>query len=329
MQEKVLIIGSGFIGKTIARSLVKKGAWRVLITFRSGSPVDIPGVTVARFDADISRNMPEALERVREFNPDVTILAFGKAMVPDEGIGEVILANGVYPVEVASWLDQHTNCRSFIQVGSCFEYGHPQSGEIFPESSTPRPFNVYGCGKLASCFALEEFCRATGDQVLYLRPFTLFGPGESVKRLSPTIFSAALDGLPAYFSDGLQQRDFVYTEDLGRFIVRLLGLRKHLEQWHILNICSGRGMSIKDFVLSAVNVLDVRFKKKPEALYFDRERKWRNEPESVVGDPAKVKDLLGWTCEWKLEEAICDYFQRYSLYRVGPEREASSLKGAS
>jgi len=329
MQEKVLIIGSGFIGKAIARSLAEEDAWRVLMTSRSGSPVDIPGVTVAKFDGNLSRNMPEALERVREFNPDIAILAFGKAMVPDEEIGEVILANGVYPVEVAWWLDQHTNCRSFLQVGSCFEYGHPQSGEIFPESSTPRPFNVYGCGKLASCFALEEFCRVTDSQVLYLRPFTLFGPGESVKRLSPTIFNAALDGLPAHFSDGLQQRDFVYTEDLGRFIVRLLGVRKRLEQWHILNICSGRGMSIKDFVLTAANVLDVRFKKKPGALYFDRERKWKNEPELVVGDPLKVKDLLGWTCAWQLEEAICDYFQRYSMYRVGIEGVASSLKGVS
>lgn len=317
MQEKVLIIGSGSIGKTIARSLLKEGVWQVLMTSRSGSPADIPGAVVAKFDADLSRNAPEVLARVRAFNPDVAILAFGKGVDPDERIREVILTNAFYPVEVAGWLHEHTDCRCLLQLGSCFDYGHSQKGEVLSESSPPRPFNVYGSSKLTSLFALEEFSRALGHQVFYLRPFSVFGPGEPAKRLSPTIFDAALDGLPAHFSDGLQQRDFVYADDVGRFVVRLLGVRNHLQQWHIFNICSGRGMRIKDFVLTVANVLSARFKKKPPALYFDLERKWKNEPESIIGDPAEAQRLLGWTCEWQLEEAICDYFQQYIRYRMG------------
>lgn len=283
----------------------------MLVTCRRGGSASIPGVEFGTFDADLSRNDPESLERIRRFSPHVAILAFGVGLTPVEGVREVMLTNGVYPAEVASWLYERAGCRCVVQMGSCFEYGHPESGTAFSESSPLRPFNLYGASKVASCLALKAFAETSGSQVLYLRPFTVFGPGEPRTRLAPTLFDAALDRRPAHFSDGLQKRDFVYADDLGGFVAHLLTVRERLGGWQVLNVCSGQGTRVKDFVLGATQVLATRFGTEPSAVYFDLERKWKNEPDSVVGDPTNACELLGWSCRWRLEDAIFDYFQQY------------------
>lgn len=278
---------------------------------------------MAGFDADLKSNASETLTRLERFNPDVAILAFGAGVAPGAGMREVVLTNMVYPVEVASWLHERTGCRCLIQIGSCFEYGEAAAGAACSEEMVPRPFNTYGLSKLGSCLSLERFAAVSEMQVLYLRPFTVFGPGESQGRLSPTVLEAALTGGVAHFSDGDQERDFVYVRDLADFTSRLLEARARVGRWEIFNVCSGRGMRIREFVRRACAVLDERFGRRPGAVYFDIERKWKNEPDILIGVPSKARALLDWTCRWELEEAIADYFEEYRRERAGSAEVAS------
>src|SRR3989449_4998766 len=201
------------------------------------------------------------------------------------------------PLELVEWLRRETRCRSFVQVGTCFEYGPSADGRPLAETDAPQPFNPYGAGKLAACLALRAFSEASGCQVLHVRPFTLFGPGEPPKRLTPTLFNAALDRAPARFSDGLQRRDFVYAADAGSFFASLLGARHRLPAWQVLNLCSGEGVRVRDFVETAAAVLRDRFGVGPAELRFDLPRKWRSEEHT-----SELQSRLHLVCRLLLEK---------------------------
>jgi nucleoside-diphosphate-sugar epimerase len=312
MRERVLVIGGGFIGRTVVRSLAAAGRWEVALATRSPVRTE-PAVTVfAGFDADLAQTAPETLRRVRDFDPDVVVQAYGKGLSHADDAREATLANGVYPVEVGHWLRRHTRCRCIVHVGTCFEYGHAREGERLGEDAALCPFNLYGASKIVARFGLEELASTTEVQVVYLVAFFLFGPGEAPSRLSPTIFEAVLAGAPTHFSDGRQARDFVYADDLGAVVARVLERRGALPQWTVFNVCSGQGLSVRDFVLLTVTVVEKRFGTRPPDVHFDRARKWRNEPEAVVGDPSRARQVLGWECQWDLKTAIEEYFAWYS-----------------
>ena len=312
------------MGAAAAQGLLNSGGFDVLIVSSSGRRVGLDGARAARFDANLANNSDEQMDHVRSFNPHVVVLAFGSGMNPRENLRDVVLTNTGLPLEVVAWLHAHTDCRSFVQVGTCFEYGPPRRRERLAESSPPQPFNVYGCSKFASCLALEDFSSASGSQMIYLRPFTLFGPGEAPARLAPTIFDAFLEGTPAHFSSGLQSRDFVYAADLADFFLTLVKASGALPQWDVLNVCSGRRTRIKDFVLDAVEIIHDRFNREPPQLFFDRPSKWKNEPASVVGDPTYALDTLGWACGWEFQDAVCDYFERYRRQRATEAKESTA-----
>ena len=159
--------------------------------------------------------------------------------------------------------------------------------------------------------------------MLHVRPFTLFGPGEPPKRLTPTLFDAALARAPARFSDGLQRRDFVYAADVGSFFASLLRARHRLPAWQVLNLCSGEGVRVRDFVETAAAVLRDRFGVGPAELRFDLPRKWHNEPEAVVGDPSLARQLLGWSSAWSLPDAVAHYWERHRALRPEHASERS------
>jgi NDP-hexose 4-ketoreductase len=328
--ERVLIVGSGFVARAIGQALRRDSDAELLLTATRAGVDAVDGLPVVAFDAAPDGNAAERLERVRAFDPDVAVLAFGKGLDPADRLRDVVLANGVYPLELVEWLRRETRCRSFVQVGTCFEYG--PAARPLAESDGAEPFNTYGASKLLACVALRAFAETSGCQVVHVRPFTLFGPGEPAKRLTPSLFDACLDGSPARFSDGRQRRDFVYADDAGTFFARLLAARRGLPGWQVLNLCSGRGTAVREFVETAVRVLGERFAVKTPELRFDLPRKWKNEPEAVVGDPSLARTLLGWSSTWSLEDAIADYWQHHRAARrpaEPPALGARRLEGGS
>ena len=292
MAERILVVGAGFVGGTIARSLARGGGVEIALASLGGAP-GCEGVAVVDFDADLPRIRRSHWSGSRRSVPTSPSWPSAKGY-PHEDLRDVMLTNAVYPVELARWLRGNADCRCFVQVGTCFEYGHPVAEELLAESAPPRPFNIYGASKLAACHGLRGFSESTGSQVLHVRPFTLFGPGETPNRLTPTIFDAYLDGTPAHFSDGLQQRDFVYSADAGSFFVKLLEARRRLPRWAILNLCTGKGTRIRDFVRTAAEVLRGRFGETPlEPTSTGRENGRRNPKRSSAIPPAPGNSWAG------------------------------------
>lgn len=103
-----------------------------------------------------------------------------------------------------------------IAAGSVEELGN-SAGALDVEQRT-QPATLYGlCKSLVREYA-EYAARRGRIRIDWFRPFVVYGPGQRGTMVIPSAFRAAVTGEPCDFSDGVQQRDFLFVEDLARWI---------------------------------------------------------------------------------------------------------------
>jgi len=94
---------------------------------------------------------------------------------------------------------------------------HASSSAVYAPAPGPTaegaplaPRSAYGRTKLAA----ERLCAASGLDVVGLRYFTVYGPGQRADMAFARFIAAALGGPPApLLGDGRQVRDFTYVDD--------------------------------------------------------------------------------------------------------------------
>jgi nucleoside-diphosphate-sugar epimerase len=100
--------------------------------------------------------------------------------------------------------------RRLVVCGSFFEYG--RSGERYdyiPHDAPLEPTGAYGASKAAASLAACALAMESMIELAILRPALVFGEGEAVNRLWPSLRKAALAGDDFPMTQGEQVRDFV------------------------------------------------------------------------------------------------------------------------
>ncbi len=199
--------------------------------------------------------------------------------------------------------------RRFVFSSTCAVYGTPPRVPI-TEQMPREPVNPYGASKLFFENALEAYDRAYGLRSVRLRYFNAAGADESGEigemhdpetHLIPlALAAAAKEGqeLRVYGSDyptpdGTCVRDYIHVNDLADAHVKAL---QHLEKsGHSvsLNLGTGRGHSVLDVIKAAEDVTGqpVRRKMGPRRP---------GDPPTLVADPTKAQQLLGWSAKRNL-----------------------------
>lgn len=201
----VLITGaSGFVGRALRRALERQGDLRVL--------------GLGREDLDLADGpqVYKVLDAARPHN--VVHLA---AALP---------AGGEDPAaRDRQWRDTFLAGRNVIEAardvgvihllaaGSVAELGD-QGGALSPDLPA-RPRSTYGLCKTLVVDVAAFAARQAPLRVDWFRPFTVYGPGQTGSMLVPAAFAAAVEGRPAAFTDGSQQRDFLFIDDLVAWIM--------------------------------------------------------------------------------------------------------------
>jgi len=119
------------------------------------------------------------------------------------------------------WLNAaNAGVKNFLICGSCFEYG--KSGDCFdfiPTDAPLLPATPYASSKAAATMSAIGLATERNVSVKILRPFHVYGEGESSQRLWPSLRKAALSGEDFRMTKGEQIRDFVHVtqvaEELG------------------------------------------------------------------------------------------------------------------
>lgn len=173
----------------------------------------------------------------------------------------------------------------FVHLGSCFEYGH-KSGAISEEACL-NPTAVYGATKAAATMLLRERAAALGVNLIIVRPFSMWGPGEGMHRIIPQVVAACLNRVPLKLTGCEVLRDYMYVDDVAEAILALAG-KCDIASGSIVNVGSGQSLMLRDFVLAVAALLDgVGLMQFGELPYR------KTEMTSLVADVRRLLQLVG------------------------------------
>ena len=202
-----------------------------------------------------------------------------------------------YDVNVMGTVNVLEYCRTHsasLTFASSYVYGQPEYLPI-SEDHPLRAVNPYGHTKLVA----EDICRfyATNFKasVTIIRPFNIYGPGQTDQFLIPLLIRQALSSSPSILVNDIKpRRDYIYIGDL----VDLFLASEATPKPGIYNAGSGCSHSIADIVKLINDLLPVA---KP---LESRGETRTNEIPDVVADISRAREAFGWTPQVEMREGI-------------------------
>lgn len=239
---KVAVTGAtGFIGRHVLSELVRHGIAAVAVV-RSPACANlrVPDVEIAQLD--LERSPDDAFELMGK--PDVLIhLAWGG--LPNYRSLKHFEHELPIQYRFLSGLIR-SGLGGLVVTGTCFEYGM-QSGEL-RETLTASPENPYGFAKDTLRRQLEYLRSVHPFAFTWARLFYLYGEGQAENSLLPQLKRAVEQGQPIFnMSGGEQLRDYL---SVGEVAKNLVALALYKADIGVVNICSGKPISVRDLVES-------------------------------------------------------------------------------
>lgn len=274
---KVAITGAtGFIGKALATRLSRDGCQVEGLSSGDGD------ITVIDLDA-----------RLADFRPDHLIHLAGRTFVPASWQDplDFYRVNVQGTANVADYCRRHGIALTYV---SAYVYGMPVSLPI-REDSSAKPNNPYAQSK----FLGEEVCRQYAATykvpAVILRPFNVYGPGQSSSFLIPTIVNQALHDDVIELDSLAPRRDYIYIDDVIEAIVLSLNASQPGATY---NIGSGYSISVRDVVQTVLSRVGVN--KPVRSRNVERE----SEVMDVVADISRFSRDFGWKPKFTLADGI-------------------------
>ncbi|MCP1831723.1 nucleoside-diphosphate-sugar epimerase [Bradyrhizobium sp. USDA 4532] len=240
-----------------------------------------------------------------------TGLDLTKDQLPLKGVGHVFHAGARTGVPSA-WDDPtgfiETNtlgtirvldqCRSYncgVSFLSAYIYGNPQRIPI-RETDSINTNNPYALSKHLAEQACCFFAKNYGVNVVSLRLFNVYGPGQSPNFLIPFIIEQAVS--PAYdkieVMDLHPSRDYIYIDDVIEAILR----STRASSGSIFNVGSGDAYSVEDVIKLICKAAGVN---KP---YFGKAQRRQNEIDLTKADISAIYDAVGWKPQTSLAAGL-------------------------
>ena len=164
-----------------------------------------------------------------------------------------------------------------VFAGSCAEYDWSYS--LLSETTPLNPATPYGKAKAETGTWLMEHGTGLGLSLAWARIFFCFGPNEPPGRLLGDLIDGLFAGVQVEFTDGVQERDFLHTSDVGRALARVLA--SDIEG--AVNIGSGAATPVRDVIRTAAELIG-----RPDLVLLGAKARPVNDPPILVADVAKL-----------------------------------------
>ena len=178
---------------------------------------------------------------------------------------------------------------------SSYVYGIPQYLPI-DEKHPISALNPYAQSKIIGEQLCRGYNRDFGVKVIILRPFNIYGAGQSGNFLVPTIIEQAKSG-KIKLQDPNPKRDMVYIDDVIDIFSKMIDYES---DYDIFNIGSGVSYSVREI---ADIVCDL-YGGKISVEYEGQERK--NEVMETIADINKVRKLLDWAPRISIQQGLSE-----------------------
>lgn len=186
-----------------------------------------------------------------------------------------------------------------IHVGSSSEYGKTDLPRC--EDSGCVPACLYDGTKLAATALCQGFAAQFDMDVVVARPFSLYGPGDTPRKLIPRLYQAHLTGKLMDLGPG--GHDWLYIDDFVDGLAFLLTAPRERTKGQVYNFGTGVSSSNLDVKTAMENAvaatIPVNYRANPLFVY-DTDR-W-------VADTSKTT-ALGWTAKHSLLDGIECYVE--------------------
>ncbi len=194
---------------------------------------------------------------------------------------------------------KRNNSGLLVNFGSCFEYGD-HGDVLLTEDMECKPESLYAISKVASTSLVTAYAKQKGVNLITVRPFGVFGEGEGLARLAPSIINSLSNGKKIDTTSGQQIRDFVNVKDVAKAIVELSEAK--YQPYEIYNICSSSPVKVRDFIEEIVDVCG--FDKK--LVNFGALPYRSNEAMKFAGDNTKLQKVINYPFPDNHREGILD-----------------------
>jgi UDP-glucose 4-epimerase len=310
----ILIVGgAGYIGSHVNKLLNQKNYKSIV--FDNLIYGHKESVKWGEFVLGDTNNLDRIRETFRKYDIDAVMHLSAYAYVGESVVEpEKYYINNVVNTLNLLKVMREFDCKYFIFSSTCATYGNP---EYLPldEHHPQNPINPYGQSKLMIEKIISDYSLAYDLKYVSLRYFNAAGAdtdseiGEShdpETHLIPLALDVAngtkecLDvfGLDYKTSDGSAIRDYIHVSDIANAHILSLEYLKEGGDSNVFNLGNGDGYSVLEVIDVASRISGKQIKTK----ICDRRE---GDPERLVGDATKAKEILGWTAEiYRLEDII-------------------------
>lgn len=297
--------GAGFIGSAVTKLLLDQNHEVTVFDNLSKGKEEFVDKRATFIKGDILDQ--ETLEKNLSGHDAVIHMAsfieVGESIKKPVGFTQNNILGGVKLLEAM----KNTGVKKMIFSSSACVYGRPLNSPITESDPLGEQENPYGITKVTT----EQFCKLYhhlfGFDVIILRYFNPYGPGELHEpetHAIPNFIKAVLAKKPIpLFWKGEQVRDFIYIDDLADAHV----LPLNLSGFHIFNVGTETGMKVIDIVKEIFDLVGYE-----TAIEDKGERK--GDVEKLVASAAKIKEKLGWSAKTNLREGLqktIDFFRSH------------------
>lgn len=286
--------GAGFIGSHVTKLLLESGhKVTVFDNLSLGKKESVDKRAKLKVgDIRNSKEIESALVGI-----DAVIHMAGLIVVP-ESVKDPIkyVENNVIGTVNLIEAMRKINVKKIIFSSSACVYGEPEKLPLTEEAPI-HPDNPYGASKAAIESFLQTYNATFGFDVVILRYFNPYGPGEMHEpetHAIPNFIKATLakKPIPLYWN-GEQIRDFIYIEDLAQAHVDTI----ELNGYHVFNIGTETGIKVK-------NVIDEIFEIVGYTVPIKNLGKRPGDVNANYASSAKIQKMVSWKAKTSLKEGL-------------------------
>lgn len=232
--------GTGFVGQAIRKVLNKKNEFVSVLSRKNVSLLDTEKKLINTDLLDLSE--ADFKNLVKPFDKIIHAAWYVNPKDYTHSFKNIDFLNA--SLKLSRAVASYEN-KTFIGLGTCLEYDLTP-GTLYPHTPE-KPINLYSACKLGHKNITKEIFKHTNNQFIWARLFYLYGEKDYPQRLYPSVMRAIKEKKPLVLSNGNNVRDFIEVNTAAEMIVNCLLIK---EKFKVVNISSGRGQSIKDFVKS-------------------------------------------------------------------------------
>ena len=200
---------------------------------------------------------------------------------------------------------KNSKCR-VLSVGSSEEFGEVTEKELpLTEEHPLKPVSPYAVARVSQEMLSKIYADGFSLDIVMTRSFNHIGPGQKdvfvISSFAKQLVQLAKNesGSNTITTGNLSViRDFVDVRDVVRAYYLLL---KNGRRGEVYNICSGKGIVLKDIITTMSELLGI----KVEAVVNPQLIR-PNENKKVIGSYQKIKNEIGWEPEIDITKSLSD-----------------------